>query len=318
MKKTSRFFYILFFTFVLLAFVINPQKYMDATIDGLIMFVNNVFPSLFPFFIITRILTSLGVGFILTKIVKKPINYLFNTSAIGGYIFILSVISGYPIGAKMIAEFVKNETLTLDEAKKIISFTSTSGPLFILGTVGVKALGDYKAGVIILIAHLSSAILNGFLYRGKGREEIYLQVSEKINKDFFNDAISSSCLSILQVGASIVFLNLLVVLLQETFIIGGLSSLISIFGVNSNIAHGVCIGSIEITKGIIILSDIQKIKDIIVPISTIISFGGLSVMVQSMAFLKPIGLSSTYYILTKISQAIFAYAVSSVLVLLLY
>ena len=301
----------------LICILVSPQRYMTATLDGLKLFLYNVFPSLFPFFILTRILTNLGVGETISKVIRKPISKLFGTSAIGGYIFALSILSGYPVGAKMVSEYVKNGKITLEEAKKIISFTSTSGPLFIIGTVGAQMIGDVMAGYVILASHVMGAFLNGLLYRGDGFHLSELDV-ETYDDNVFSDALSSSITSIFQVGGSIVFLNVLIVALQDLKVIYVIGSLISTFIGNRFQAECIAIGSVEITRGIKLFCALENKKDIIVPVATIISFGGVSVMAQSMTFLRSVGIKSSYYLLTKTSQAILTYALATLMVLALY
>ena len=303
---------------MLILILINPQRYMDATTDGLALFVGKVFPTLFPFMIICKILTMIGVGNLMSRIMKKPVQTLYNTSSISGYIMTLSMLSGYPIGAKLVADFVNDGELTIEDAKCIISFTSTSGPLFILGTIGIKMLGDYKAGVLILASHFISTLLNGLLYRGDYKEVNKLDLISFNDSDFFTQSVSSSINSILIVGANIIFLNLFIVVLNDMEVLELLSALLGFCGIDKCISTGIVSGLIEITRGASIISETINIKDTIVPISTIVSFGGVSVFLQSMAFLKPIGISARYYLLTKVSQAIITYVLSSILVLLLY
>lgn len=62
----------------------------------------------------------------------KPI---FNVPGIGAYAFIMGIISGYPVGAKIVTEFRKNGECSKAEAERLLSFTNNSGPLFIIGTV---------------------------------------------------------------------------------------------------------------------------------------------------------------------------------------
>lgn len=290
---------------------------MNATLDGLKLFVINVFPSLFPFFIITKLLTLLGLGKLLSKAFDKPISKMYKTSSIGGYILILSMMSGYPIGAKMVAEYYNSGEISLSEAKKIITFSSTSGPLFILGTIGTFFLKDYSAGLIILISHVLSSVLNGLIYRGltSSVNDAHIYFLEEDN--VFTNAIQSTILSTLQVGACIVFLNVLVTFFYDVQLINIIAKLFSLLGFENDLVEGCVVGVIEITKGVSVLSSCP-IRNIIVPLTTLVSFGGVSVMLQSMSFLKPIGITFRYYLTTKISQAMLGYLISSILVILLY
>ena len=319
MKTRSRFLIVLLLS-VLVLILIKPSVYMDAVLQGGELFLFKVFPALFPFFIITKLLTLLGVGNLISRILDKPLKYMYNTSPIGGYIFVLSIISGYPIGAKLISEFRECGRLSDCEAKNIMSFTSTSGPLFIIGTVGLKMLRNYRAGALILISHMLSAIINGFVFRGGGEPENSFQdIDDGLINNFYNDAIVSSITSIMQVAASMIILNILIVAFDQAGVISVIGRVFEFIGLDENISIGVVYGLIEITQGIsLISSQTQTIKDIIVPISVIISFGGLSVLIQSMTFLAPIGIKIRYYLVTKLSQAVFAYVISTLLVMVFY
>ena len=260
----------------------------------------------------------LGVGNYLSKFLKKPLKYIYNVPSIGGYIFALSLLSGYPVGAKLVADYARFGIIDKEDARAIISFASTSGPMFILGTVGVQMLGDYKAGLMIFCGHVIAAIINGLLFRSKGleREELVYMNDVANRESMFNDALQSSIASIILVGANIVILNVFLIALKRLGVIGLLTKGLVLLGINQELSMGVAVGLIEITQGISCLSNsIQEIKDIIIVSSVIISFGGASVMMQSMSFLSQAGVKTSYYLVTKISHAIIAYAVTSVIVL---
>lgn len=90
--------------------------------DGVILFWAAVLPALFPFFFFTRMLTGLGFPETIGKFFEKPVKFLFHTPPISAYIFFMSVLSGYPIGAKLISEFYKNGVINTEESKKLLLF----------------------------------------------------------------------------------------------------------------------------------------------------------------------------------------------------
>ncbi len=69
---------------------------------------------------------------------------------IGAYAFIMGIISGYPVGAKIVTEFRKNGNCSRAEAERLLAFTNNSGPLFIIGTVGVSMFGNTLIRIIII------------------------------------------------------------------------------------------------------------------------------------------------------------------------
>ena len=60
---------------------------------------------------------------------------IFNVPGEGAFPLIMGIISGYPVGAKIVTNFRKNNICTKEEAERLITFTNNSGPLFIIGTV---------------------------------------------------------------------------------------------------------------------------------------------------------------------------------------
>ena len=71
----------------------------------------------------------------LGKYFNKFIKPIFNVPGESLIAIILGIISGYPIGAKVVCNLKKDKIISKTEAERLISFTNNSGPLFILGTV---------------------------------------------------------------------------------------------------------------------------------------------------------------------------------------
>ena len=83
---------------------------------------------------------------------------LFNVNGKGSFAFIMGIISGYPIGAKIAANFRKNNICSKEECERLLSFTNNSGPLFIIGTVGISMFGNTIIGILLFVTHLLASI----------------------------------------------------------------------------------------------------------------------------------------------------------------
>ena len=77
---------------------------------------------------------------------------------VGSFAFIMGIISGYPVGAKIVANFKEQGLCTDVEAERLLSFTNNSGPLFIVGTVGIGFFADTKTGFLLLFTHILACI----------------------------------------------------------------------------------------------------------------------------------------------------------------
>ena len=144
---------------------------------------NNIFPSLFPFFVLSELLINYGFIEFLGELFKPIMNYLFKVKGVCAFIFIMSIISGIPSNAKYIRELYLSESIDEIEASKMLMFTHFSNPLFILGTVSIIFLNNKKVGLLILISHYITNIIIGFLFRN------YHPTSEKNKKFSLKDAI---------------------------------------------------------------------------------------------------------------------------------
>lgn len=94
------------FTIFLISLIIFSKTNIPAAQKGLSLWVQNVIPSLFPFFIATELLNYTNLPYYLGKLTNKFMRPLFNIPGEGSYAFIMGIISGYPTGAKIINKFI--------------------------------------------------------------------------------------------------------------------------------------------------------------------------------------------------------------------
>lgn len=132
---------IIFILFTICLVVFSKDN-LSATKNGLLLWANSVVPALLPFFIATELLSHTTIVASVGKLLNKYMRPLFNVPGIGAYAFIMGIISGYPVGAKIVTEFKNNNECSTAEAERLLSFTNNSGPLFIIGTVGIAMFGS--------------------------------------------------------------------------------------------------------------------------------------------------------------------------------
>ena len=135
----------IFMTFILLVImykiVRNPNQSINSAREGLNLWFNLLIPSLYPFIFITDLLVSFGIINSITKYFDPLMVSIFNVPGIGAFPFSMSIMSGYPIGARLTSKLRKERYISKIDADRLISFSSTSGPLFILGTVLIGMMG---------------------------------------------------------------------------------------------------------------------------------------------------------------------------------
>lgn len=301
--KKYRLFLTIFVLYLIFCMIISPKLYIDVTLAGISAWAFNVLPAILPFMFFTKVLLNLETLNRPLSIFARPFYTCFKTPPTSCLVFIFSIISGYPVGSKMTADLYQNGTISREEAFRMSAFCSNSGPMFIIGTVGTMFLGNPKLGYIIFISHAVGALLNGLLYRNIKAENLKSEAKSSGKIDL-SQMIIDSTLSVLTVGSIIAIFFV---------IITSLSPLISLLPQN---LQGLASGLIEITRGCKEISLLQA------PLATIlstfvISFGGISTILQSMTMLDKIKMPTWLFVLQKFTHALLATAVSCLMVLII-
>ena len=154
----------IFLTFTV-CLVLFSSSNLIAAKNGLSLWANSVVPSLFPFFVATELLSKTDIPHILGRLFNTFMKPLFNISGEGSFALIMGIISGYPVGAKIAVNFRNNNILPKEECERLLSFTNNSGPLFIIGTVGITMFGSSTIGLLLLTTHILACLTVGFLFR---------------------------------------------------------------------------------------------------------------------------------------------------------
>lgn len=315
MSNVKRFLSCALFSAALILIAVKPEPYLGAAYRGWELFVGSVMPSLIPFAFATSFMTLSGSAEILFKLLSKPAKRLFSTTGAGGYVFAVSLISGYPIGAKTISELKKCGCIDDGALTGILAFGSTAGPLFILGSVGVKLLGDFRAGALIMLAHVLGSVINGAVF-GRLNKPAYpvgeVKSSERMNAvKAFREALGNTVSAALTVAACMILFNVAIQLMSETGIVNIAGRVAEALGIPAGAGEGFVAGFVEITYGIKSLAGGLPIKQTAPLIAALVSFGGISVQMQSMFFLDEAGVKGRVFFSLKVAQTIFTYAAAS-------
>lgn len=300
---------------VMAAITIKPSRYILSAQNGIILFALTVLPALFPFFFFSKLLSLFEADVAMGNILRRPLIKMYNAPPSGGYIFIMSLMCGYPIGSKLISEYYNDHIIEKEDAHSLAALASTSGPLFILGTIGSVILNNHLAGIVIIISHYLSAIINGLIYRNKNKSRSF--ISPPIVSTTLKDSIYNAVISILMVGGYIIVFNIICDVFIDFHIIDMVSkTLTPIFG---NIIEGVLFGIIEVTRGSVVIgASSAGIIAKTAAITAAVTFGGMSIIIQSATFLESTGLKISRFILMKLTQCTIAYVIALGLAFILF
>lgn len=324
-------FILVLFTICLVVF---SSSNLTATKNGLTLWATCVVPSLFPFFVITNLLSHTKVVSVIGKLLDKFMRPLFNVPGIGGFAFVMGLISGYPVGAKIVADFREKGLVTQDEGERLLAFTNNSGPLFILSSVGIALFGDAKTGLLLLGTHILACITVGIiLARFSKRNRFENSYDTIINKferknnsqscnsenitlknlgEVLTTSINSSISTILMIGGFVVIFSVIISILNQTNILDNLSTslypILNFLNIDLEFAKPLLSGILELTNGVNLVANIptKLISQNIVLSAFLLGFGGFSVLLQVYSIVSKTDLSMKKYLVGKFLQGIIA------------
>lgn len=323
-----------------LAVVVNPGESFNAASDGLKTWFNVVCPSLLPFFIGSELLVSLGIVNFLGVLLEPVMRPVFNVPGCGSFPFVMSITSGYPVGAKIVSQIYEKKMCTRAEAQRMLSFCSTSGPLFMTGAVAIGMLNLSSSGPIIAFSNYLGAVAVGIIFRfyrnsqstaySPGRNVIpraFKSLQESFDKEkrpfglLLSESVKNSVNTLLMVGGLIILFSVIIRLLISwgvvSFVANILYIILSPIGADKQLLIPAASGLFEITIGSkLVAASGADLAQKIIAISSIIAWSGFSVHAQAAGVLSSTDLSVGTYILSKLlhtfTTGIFAYIIISV------
>lgn len=297
---------------ILLAFLaillIQPAPIIAATKTGFLTWADKVIPSLFPFFVLTRLMVYYQVPQLIGKLLTPLFKYFLHLSPITFFVMLMSMISGNPSGSKMARDYYDQHLINDREMEGLMYFCNFSSPLFILGTVGVVLYQSTSIGYLLLIAHLvgslSVFILCYPLLRNKQAiSQVKIQLPNQSFSTILIDCIEGSLQTLIRIGGIIVFFYII----SEAFNILHLTQLIGtliaplLTPLNLSSAEPLVAGILEFTQGVTKVSQSSApLQFKLVLTAFIVGFTGLSVHTQSFMFAKNLNISYFKYFLMRI------------------
>nr|WP_312001238.1 sporulation integral membrane protein YlbJ [Paenibacillus forsythiae] len=155
----------------MLLVLLYPEASLDAALRGMAVWWDVLFPSLFPFFVISELMLGFGVVHLFGALFDPLMRPLFRIPGSGGFVLAMGYVSGYPVGARLTAKLREQNLLTRVEGERLVACTTSSDPIFLLGAVSVGFFHNPVLGPCLALAHYGSGLLVGLLMSFHGRRE---------------------------------------------------------------------------------------------------------------------------------------------------
>jgi len=278
----------LFLTMTVFIMVYSNDVMMSVSFS-ISIWVESLFPSLFPFFVVSNLLLNYGFVDILGGLFKNIMPRLFSLPREASFVFAISLISGFPSGAKYTTELVSKGIISHEEASHLLTFTHYSNPLFILGMIGEFLLGNKNLGFLILVCHVMSGILVGVLL--SKRNDIVLSKSKNFSLKKKRDSFGMILKNSIQDALSTLFLMLGIVTVFLVFT----TIFKNVFHFNEFL-QTIFTGLLEMTQGVYGVNNLSiSILQKAMLMTFFISFGGFSVHSQVLSIISSQKIKYKYF-----------------------
>ena len=264
-----------------------PGDALCAASEAFLSWALSVAPALLPFLIAAPALACAETASLLARF-SGPLLRFFRLPANSTGALLIGLLSGSPAGAAALAGVPPEEADPPGACLRAALMASGASPAFLLTGAAVSLLDRPEIGPLLLRSQLLSLFLTGLLLRffGSGRPQSVSSASKP------SGPVLSAMLTLLAVGGWMAFFAVLARLITRVVHPACETPLLVLF---------------ELAGGCRALAALNKELSLILPlISAAACFGGLSVFMQCMSFLAPLGVLPCEYAAGKLLQAALA------------
>lgn len=179
---------------ILCAFILcKPGISAEGAKKGIIFCTDILVPSLFPFMVMASFIVNTGIADKLGPFFSKITKKFFKLPGCTGSTILLSLIGGYPTGARGIKTLLDNDKITHEQARRMVLFCVGAGPAFVISAIGVSMLGNIYVGLAIFISQVISSIIVGIIVSRFSKDTDVIPVNSAKNRMSFSQALVTSC-----------------------------------------------------------------------------------------------------------------------------
>lgn len=271
----------------MLILILDGRTALEGARQGIELCLKTVVPSLFPFFLLSILLTSSFMGSSLP--ILRPLGRLCRVPKGAESLLVSGFLGGYPVGAQSVATAYRAGRLSKQEAERLLAFCNNAGPAFLFGMVSPLFPGQWMAWALWGI-HIAGAIFAAVLIPGDHARTVTLSGAKPLS---LPAALTASLRIMAAVCGWVVLFRVVIAFLNRW-----------ILWILPAAAQVAVTGLLELSNGCCELVNLSDLSLRFLLCSGMLAFGGLCVTMQTVSVTA--GLSLRYYFFGKLSQTAFS------------
>lgn len=295
-------------------YFMNAQAVAQGVRNGLTVCATILIPSLFPFMIVCSFLVNSRYIDALSMPLSSFTVRVLRLPPFMGAVFILSLIGGFPVGARMISDMYREGRVDVHTASRMLCFCVNAGPAFLITAVGSRMFGNTTAGVFLFCSQTFASIALALFSRiWAKKQEHTTHAPIRLNPfvPSFVSAVRNAADSMFTVCAFVTAFSAVVAFVDSSRFADLLHKLISFAPAGT--AEAAINGLFEVTLGCSKSPAIGGLFSLYFA-CIICSFGGLSVMGQALSFFSGLPIKTLPYLLSRLIHMILSCGILFVLI----
>lgn len=283
-------------TVCIILFIAQAESAASGARQALEVCAATIIPSMLPFMVISTYMLKSDILPALGKRSERICRRVFGLPGQAAVIFLMSMVGGFPVGAKLTADCVKCGQLTHNQGKRMLLFCVNPGPAFVINIVGSFMLGNQKAGVILLVSLCLASFFTGVISKIFNDKEEYVSNTEKKSSASpLVDSVSESISAIISICGWIVVFSAFLYIINESSLPEKVIQWLNMLA--------------EVTGGCRISA-----SNFPLPLTAfVLGWSGLSVHAQIMTYLISVGLKYKYFAVARVFNASLSMGISYLL-----
>lgn len=276
----------------MLVLILDGKTALEGAKDGIFLCLSTVIPSLFPFFVLTILLTGTLLGS--STGILRPLGRLWGLGHGAQALLIPALLGGYPAGAQAVALAWESGQLCKEDAQRLLPLCNQPGPAFLFGMVSLFFPQRRMIWALWAVVILSALLTAQLFSCNKVSAQLISIPADKSVSGVLRSAMGTMA----SVCGWVVLFRVILAFFGRWFL--------WLLPVNGQV---IVTGMLELSNGCILLEKITSPSLRFCVAAGMLSFGGICVGMQTASVAKALSLKP--YWLAKTVQTVWALVLAS-------
>ncbi|MBQ6143329.1 MAG: hypothetical protein IJI84_02405 [Clostridia bacterium] len=235
----------------------TPEAASKGAAQGINFCLEMLIPSLFIFMFLAAFIVNSGISRKLQKTLSPITKFLFYLPGCTAPVIILSLIGGYPVGARGAKTLFLKKEINEEQLNRLMSFSVNAGPAFIINIVGKILTKNYLFGQILFFTQILFSffisLTCGLISKIKKRKFYEKNYSDNNKNIPLSDSLILSCeetsKTMVNMCSLVVLFCTAIELIQNLNIYNIVINQLNLINISPKVSESIIASVLEITSG---------------------------------------------------------------------